>query len=131
MFAQTYKNYTIQQWGSALWSDKSKCNLHGSDGRHYVRRPTGEKFNPRYTRGTVKHGSGNVMLWRCFSSQGVGSIKCIKEVYNNIISTTRLPYADIEMPPLWTFQHDNDPKHTYHAVKSWLDENQVNIMPGP
>ena len=42
-----------------------------------------------------------------------------------------LPYADREMPPLWTLLHDNDPKHTSHTVKSWLDENQVNIMPWP
>ena len=42
-----------------------------------------------------------------------------------------LPYANREIPALWTFQHDNDPKHTSHAVKSWLDENQVNVMPWP
>ena len=40
-----------------------------------------------------------------------------------------LPYADKDMSPLWTFQHDNDPKHTSHVVKSWLDENQVNVIP--
>ena len=40
-----------------------------------------------------------------------------------------LPDADREMPRLWTFQDDNDPKQTSHAVKSWLDENQVNVMP--
>ena len=61
-------------------------HVHGSDRRHYVRLPRGEKLNPRYTRGTVKHGGGNVMVRGCFSSQGVGSIQRImdtmtKEVY--------------------------------------------------
>ena len=27
--------------------------------------------------------------------------------------------------------YGHDPKHTSHAVKSWLDENQVNVMPWP
>ena len=88
-----------------MWSDESKFNLHGSDRWHYVRRPRGEKLNPRYTRATVKHGGGNVMVWGCFSGQGVGPIKrimdkMIKEVYTNILSTTMLPYANREMPPL-------------------------------
>ena len=33
--------------------------------------------------------------------------------------------------PICTFQHDNDPKHTSHAVISWLDDYQVNAMPWP
>ena len=86
MFSQTYKNWTIQQWKSVLYSDESKFDLYGSDGRHYVRRPRAERVNPRYTRGTVKHGGENVMVWGYFSSQGVGPIKSImdkmtKEVY--------------------------------------------------
>ena len=59
------KNWTILQWKSVLCSDESKFNLHGLDGRHYVRRPKDEKFNPRYTRGTVKQRDGNVMVWSC------------------------------------------------------------------
>ena len=54
--------------------------------------------------------------------------KMTKEVYKNILSITMLPYADGEMPRLWTFQYDNNPKHTSHAAKYWLDENEVNIM---
>ena len=29
------------------------------------------------------------------------------------------------------FQHDNDPKHTAHIVKNWLDENVPNQLHSP
>ena len=57
-----------------LWSDESKFNLGGSDGRLGVRRPRGKKFNPRYTTPTVKHAGGNLMVWGCFSGYGIGPI---------------------------------------------------------
>jgi hypothetical protein len=55
-------------------TDETKFNLCSSDGIQWLRRPKNERFNYKYTRGTVKHGGGNVKFWGCFSAHGVGSL---------------------------------------------------------
>uniref|UniRef100_A0A915E243 Uncharacterized protein n=1 Tax=Ditylenchus dipsaci TaxID=166011 RepID=A0A915E243_9BILA len=53
-FAKEHQNWTVDQWKSVLWSDESKFNTIGSDGKGYVRRPVNKRFDPKYTKGTVK-----------------------------------------------------------------------------
>ena len=48
--------------------------------------------------------------------------------YDILLSTVMLPYAECEMPKLWTFQHDNDPKHTARLVKTWTEESNIKVM---
>lgn len=135
-FAKKYIEWSQQKWKCVLFSDESKFNLHGSDGRCLVRRPKGESLNPRYTKGTVKHGGGNVMVWGCFSGQGIGPIHKINgimrsEEYRNILSDVMLPYASWEMPLAWVFQHDNDPKHTSKLVKQWISSENLCMLDWP
>lgn len=47
-----------KKWRNILWSDESKFNLQGSDGRTFVRRPPNQEFSSAYTRKTIKHGAG-------------------------------------------------------------------------
>lgn len=61
-FALEHANWTYKQWKNVLWSDESKYNLFGSDGIRWVRRPANERFNPKYTIPTIKHGGGNVLV---------------------------------------------------------------------
>lgn len=62
-FARRYQHWTKDDWSKVLWSDESKFNLFNSDGIRYVRRPIGQRFNPKYQVSTVKHGGGNVIVW--------------------------------------------------------------------
>ena len=73
-FAKAHKDWDAKNWSRVVWSDESKFCLFGSDGRRYVRRPVGKKFDPKYTKMTVKHGGGNVMVYGCFTSSGVGPL---------------------------------------------------------
>ena len=38
---------------------------------------------------------------------------------------------DNNMPLLWTFQQDNDPKYTSKLVKEWSETNQIKVMKWP
>ena len=71
-FAKKYLNWKKENWGLILWSDESKINLINSDGRSYVRRPKNTAFHPKYTKKTVKHGGGNILVWGCFSPTDEG-----------------------------------------------------------
>ena len=135
-FAKKHITWTKEQWAKVLWSDESKYLLFGNDGTKYVRRPDGERFNPKYLLPTVKHGGGNVMVWGCFSRDGVGPIHLIEgimngEMYKNIIANIMLPHAKKVMPRGWIFQQDNDPKHTSCVAKKYFASKKIRILDWP
>lgn len=135
-FAYSHANLTPTDWGKVLFSDESKFSLIKSDGIQYVRRPDGERLNPKFVCQTVKHGGGNIMVWGCFSMHGMGPIHRIegimdKVVYRNILQHVMLPYAEWNMPLRFIFQQDNDPKHTAKLVKQWFEINKINVLPWP
>lgn len=71
----------------------------GPDGAERVRRPKKKRLNPRHTLGTEKHGDGKVMVWECFSAQGVEPLYKIQELmkaedYKSIMQNVMLPYSE-------------------------------------
>ena len=58
-----------------LWSDETKIELFGHEGKHYVWLKPNTSHHPKNTIPTVKHGGGgSIMLWGCFSSAGTGKL---------------------------------------------------------
>lgn len=47
-FAHEHLNWPAEQWSSVVFTDKTKGNLRGSDGRVYFCRRLGEEFNPKF-----------------------------------------------------------------------------------
>jgi len=137
-WAITYKDFTKDDWQRVIWSDETKINRFGSDGRKYAWKRDDEPIQPRHVQKTVKHGGGSIKLWSCITYEGVGYMAKIdttldQHLYKNIlkddlmktIEEYRINIRDV------IFQHDNDPKHTAGSVKEWLSKQKFEVMKWP
>ena len=131
-FALKYQYWTVDDWKRVLWSDETKINKFGSDGRQWVWKRRGEPLSDRTTQPTVKHGGGNIMVWGCFSYHGVGQLAEVEgrmkaDQYISILEDHLLSSAEnagILRADL-IFQQDNDPKHTSKLAQKWFDSQGI------
>ena len=71
-FAKKYIDKGEDFWRTVLFTDESKFNLFGSDGRTRVWRKSGTALQTKNLMPTVKHGGGSVMVWGAIGAAGVG-----------------------------------------------------------
>ena len=71
-FALAHKDWTLEYWKCVIWSDETKINCLGSDGKKWAWKKAGEGLSDRLVQGTVKFGGGSLMMWGCMSWDGVG-----------------------------------------------------------
>ncbi len=113
-FANEHLNDSEENWVKVLWSDETKIELFGINSTSRVWRRRNAAYDPKNTIPTVKHGGGNIMLWRCFSAKGTGQLS-----------------RALKMGREWVFQHDNDPKHMAKATKAWLKKKHIKVLEWP
>lgn len=129
----------LLKWADRIiFSDESRFQLFGSDGRRYCYRKPGQALDPRFTDKRVKHGGGNIMVWGCITRNGVGRLVRINgtmraQYYTEILQegllgTLRDKRIDVRGA---LFQQDNDPKHTSRLAKQWLTDNSLSPIPWP
>jgi hypothetical protein len=92
-----------------FWSNETKIELFGLNAKRHIWRKPG-------TITMVKHGSGSIMLWECFSAAGTGRLVRIEGKMNgaryreildeNLLQSTQ----DLRLRQRFTFQQENDPK---------------------
>lgn len=138
-FAQYHSNWTVEDWKRVLWSDETKINRIGSDGRSYVWKKKGEPLSDRTTTTTVKHGGGNnLMVWGCMGWNGVGVLTEVQglmnaEQYVDILDggvVESMEKLDMDLDTA-IFQQDNDPKHTSKKADKWFEDNDITVLGWP
>lgn len=137
-FALKHQNWTVEDWTRVIWSDETKINRIGSDGRKYVWKKAGEPLQDKEVQGTVKFGGGSLMVWGCMSWNGVGILaevegKMDAEQYVSILEGNLLPsmkYSGIPRENI-IFQQDNDPKHSSKKAQNWLDSQGIKVLDWP
>ncbi|CAK9796236.1 Transposable element Tc1 transposase [Anthophora quadrimaculata] len=130
-WAVAHKDWTLDQWKKVLWTDESKFEIFGSNRRMFVRRRTGERLLDSCIVPTVKHGGGNTMVWGCFGGESTGDLiritdKLTKEGYKKILEEHAVPSGIRILGEGFTFQEDNDPKHSSRLCRSFLNELESN-----
>ena len=123
-FAKRHPHWTNDQWKQVIWSDETKINYFGSDGRPLSWKRKRSDHKGDQIRPTMKFGGGSLMFWGCFTARGFG-LAC--RIHGNLDS--ELFIAILEDEFLGTldlykikrqdifFQHDNDPKHKSKKVQ--------------
>ena len=122
-FVRFHKDHDASYWRRMLFSDESKFNRLGSDGRQYVRRRKDKEFNPRCTVSTLQGGGGSVLVWGVISAHGpvplvrldgrINSTKCIDMLDAPFVAYF---YDNLEDNPI--FMPDNPRIRTAGNVKS-------------
>ena len=138
LWATQYRHRREFFWRKVWYSDESKFNLFGSDGKSYCRRRVGEALLERNVKKEVKHGGGNLMVWGCISWNGPGRLHRVEGrmnavQYTSILSTSFLgSLTDRKIRPRNViFQQDNDPKHSSKRAKKWFQDENIQLLPWP
>lgn len=137
-FALRHQHWTIEDWSRVIFSDETKINRLGSDGRVWGWKRAGLPLEARNVVGTVKFGGGSTMLWGCMTASGVGRMSEVEgrmeaKQYIEILSRNLLPSLAGSGPndPDFIFQQDNDPKHTSKLAKKWFADNSIPVLCWP
>lgn len=121
---------------SIIFSDETKINLYYSDGVVSVWRKAANQIDSSGVMPTIKFGGGSVMVWGCFSYNGVGKLHFIEDImdgagYCNILSNNLLSSVNKMKLKNFIFMHDNDPKHKSRIVKAFIEENNIRVLDWP
>ena len=130
VFAKKHVGESPNIWKKLLWSDETKIELFD----HHVWRKPNTSHHPENTISTVKHGGGSFMLWGCFSLSGTGKLVRIEGMIDgakyreilvgNLFKSSR----DLRLGRRFTFQQDNEPKHTAKATLELFKGKHLNVL---
>ena len=137
-FAIAHKDWTLEDCKRVVWSDKTKINYLGSDGRKWVWKKAGKGLSDRLVEGSLKFGGGSLMMQGCMMWEGVGygwkidgrmDAKLCTQILEDKLQQSLEYYgksaADI------IFQQNNEPKHKSKTATTWFEDHEYIVMDWP
>lgn len=134
-FCQRYKENSAEWWERVMFSDESTFQQVRGQGSNYIRRPVGQRLNPKYTQKTVKHPP-SVMVWGAMAANGRGPLQIIpkgqsvnSKVYIDILQEKLKLHMEIRGTTI--FLQDSAPCHKSKATMKWFADNRVELLDFP
>jgi len=131
-FCKLHRNKSADWWEQVTFSDESTFQQVRGCGTNYVRRPRGERLNPKYTVKTVKHPPC-VMVWGAITAKG----RCGLHIFDKGVKVNAAEYIKVldskvklhmNITGSTLFQQDSAPCHTARVVKKWFEDNSVKLL---
>ena len=66
-FATQYRDWTVENWKRVIWSDETKINHLGLDGRKWAWKKPQKPLQDHLVQGTLKFGGESLMTWGCMT----------------------------------------------------------------
>lgn len=131
-FARSHMTWSTQ-WRHVVFSDEKKFNLEGPDGYNYYFHDLRKE---EHHLDRLHSRVGGVMVWGAISYYGTCELQFLTsrmnaQDYNKVLKTAFPHFQNIFHNLQWTFQHDNAPIHTARSVKSWIQDQKVDLMEWP
>ena len=129
-WCRRHKDWTEEQWGRVLFSDEVRMRLR-SDGRVYVWRKPGKRFDRKYTK-HLSTDKRSLMFWGIISSTGQKKlVKCPP----SLRSCDYLAILQEVGPEIFgqnlIFQQDNCSVHKARIIRNFLEESGVSVLQWP
>jgi transposase len=128
VWAIRHRHWTFENWKAVMWTDEKKFELFNGKRRTYCRRRKGEALREDTIQATVKHGGGSAMFWGSVGNCKTGKLDKIegimeKNKYLSVLDKQAIPSGEALFGgEHWTFQQDNDPKHSSKLCKTFLNQ---------
>lgn len=130
-WAKRHRHLTKEDWRKWGFSDETRVNMWGSDGKsfYWTDRPT--ELMPHQTEAQVQGDGGGVVFWGMISAEGPSYGSTViegtvnSEVYTEILGSSLLDtieYFRLDKKN-FRFQQDNAKPHTSGPTKEWLERH--------
>jgi len=137
-WCRQHADWTVADWESVMFSEKSRFELLNRKARRRVWRSPTRRCTDDTVTPSLQGGGGAIGIWGCLTSKGTGcdhlyegSLKSTD--YIEILKNSAVPSRDLffENPQAMRFQHDNAPIHKARVVQEFLQENDFLVIPWP
>ncbi|KAK3104731.1 hypothetical protein FSP39_008898 [Pinctada imbricata] len=135
-WTQRRQRWSQRQWAEVLFTDESRFQLSGSDGRIRVWRRRGERYADCCVREADKRGGGSVMVWGGISFRHRTSLIVIdgtltaQRYINEVLRPAVVPFFAAHRD-VTQFQQDNARPHSARLTAAFLRQQRIDTLPWP